>query len=254
MGFWKVVRLDKKFIDKIKKPTLIVGLPGVGNVAKLTVDLLVKELKAKPIIELESDAMPSSVKINKDNLIELPHIYIYEAFINKQYFLFLAGDFQPLEEVVSVDFSITVLKIFKKLKGKEIITLAGIGLPTIPKKPKIYCTSYSKKLVDSFNKSLNLKTKIYNVVGSVIGASGLLVGFSEKKNVNAVLLLVETYGHPLFLGVDSARSLLKLLNKKFGFNVNPKLLKHQQVTHERIVKTQKSREGANSINNINYIG
>ncbi len=251
MGFWKVLSLDKKIVEKIKKPILIVGLPGVGNVAKLTVDLLINELKAKPIYELVSDAMPSSVKINKDNLIELPHIYIYAVHFNKQYFLFLVGDFQPLEEVVSVDFAKTVLKVFKKLKGKDIITLAGIGLPTIPKKPKIYCTSYSKKIVDSFNKSLKLKTKLYNVVGSVIGASGFLVGFSEKDKINAVILLVETYGHPLFLGVDSARSLLKLLNKQFGFNVNPKLLKHHHFMHEKVAKVQKVKENVKS---INYIG
>ena len=70
--FWKINTVGKKQV--LKNPILIVGLPGIGNVGKVSVDFMIDELKAKKVYELFSYSFPHSVFVNEDNLVELPSI------------------------------------------------------------------------------------------------------------------------------------------------------------------------------------
>ena len=72
----------------------------------------------------------------------------------------------------------------KKQKVKEIITLGGIGLAEIPKKPKVYCTGNSKKIVDAYKSDL-VSNNLYGVVGPIVGVSGLLLGLASKRKIDA---------------------------------------------------------------------
>ena len=38
------LRSENRTLPKLKKPILIVGLPGIGNVGKIAVDFLIEEL------------------------------------------------------------------------------------------------------------------------------------------------------------------------------------------------------------------
>ena len=103
---WKIKEIKKV---KITKPVLLVGLPGIGNVGKIAVDILIDEVKAVKILDFFSHTLPNSVFVNEDNLIDLPKIEIYHKKIKKQDFLFLAGDVQPTVEEASYAFAEKVL-------------------------------------------------------------------------------------------------------------------------------------------------
>src|SRR3989344_7173270 len=135
---------------KLKTPVLIEGLPGIGNVGKIAVDFMIEHLGAKKVGELTSYNLPHCVFVNEDNLIELPEIELYAKEIKNKTLLFLAGDIQPLDEKSCYEFCHTILDTFQKQKGKEIITLGGIGLPKIPSIPKVYCTGNSKGIVSRY--------------------------------------------------------------------------------------------------------
>ena len=143
-NYWKVTQFGKA--PKLNKPVFIEGLPGIGNVGKIAVDFLIDELKAKKLFEITSYTFPHSVFVNEDNLVELPVVEVfYRQFNNKRDVLLLGGDVQPIDEVSSYEFSDKILDLAQKQNVKEIITLGGIGLADIPKKPKVYCTGNSKK-------------------------------------------------------------------------------------------------------------
>ena len=57
-----------------------------------------------------------------------------------------------------------------------------------------------------------------------MGVSGLLVGLSKKKNIDSIALLAETYNHPMYLGINGAKEILKLINKKFELKLDLKKL------------------------------
>ncbi|MFC1728638.1 PAC2 family protein [Nanoarchaeota archaeon] len=206
---------------KLNNPVLIEGLPGIGNVGKIAVDFLIDELKAEKLCDVFSNTMPNSVFVNEENLVELPLIEVYyKKTKNGRDFLFLSGDVQPISEESSYDFSEKLLELVQEQGGNEVVTLGGIGLPNAPKKPKIYCTGNSKKLIQSFKKGTKVQSKLYGIVGPIVGVSGLLVGLAEKKNIEGVALLAETYGHPMYLGMNGARVILDVLKNKFKLKMN----------------------------------
>ncbi len=218
MSSWAVTQVGKK-LPEINNPVLVEGLPGIGNVGKVAADFIVEEVKAQKIYDLFSHSLPHSVFVNEDNLVELPSISIYHLK-GKQDILFLVGDVQPIDEVSSYGFSEAVLDVFQKFRGTEIITLGGIGLPYIPKKPKVYCTGNSKELIRKYSSGTNVDASLYGIVGPIIGVSGLLLGLSKKRNIPACTLLAETYAKPMYLGIRGAREIVRVLTKKLSLKIN----------------------------------
>lgn len=215
MSSWKLKQVGKA---KVKNPILVEGLPGVGNVGKIAVDYLIDTIKAEKLYELSSHEIPHCVFVNEENLIELPKISIYGKNINGRTLLFLAGDVQPISESSCFEFCNTILDTFQKGRGKEIITLGGIGLPRIPKNPKVYCTGNSKKVVEKY-KSRMVQTEIHGMIGPIVGVSGVLIGLAGRKNIPAITLLAETFGHPNYIGIKGARNILKVLKKHLNLKI-----------------------------------
>ncbi|MBU0536484.1 MAG: PAC2 family protein [Nanoarchaeota archaeon] len=214
----------RNFLQKmphLNNPVLIEGLPGIGNVGKVAVDFMIDRMKAKKVLEIYSHSFPHSVFVNEDNLVELPTVEIfYKRRKGKNDLLFLAGDIQPLDEAASYEFTHKVLDIFSEMKGREIITIGGIGLQDIPENPKLYCTGTSKKMIDRYRKGEKIKKNLFGVVGPIVGVTGLLIGLAKEKNIDGVCLLAETYGHPLYLGVKGSKEVLKVLNSKLKLNLD----------------------------------
>jgi proteasome assembly chaperone (PAC2) family protein len=159
----------------------------------------------------------------------------------KQDILFVAGDVQPIDEESSYSFCEKVLDIFHELGGKEIVTLGGIGLPNVPKKPKVYCTGNSKEIVKRYSIE-GVESKLYGIVGPIIGVSGLLLGLAKRRKIDAVCLLAETYGHPMYLGIKGARELVRVLNEKLFIGIDLKEL-DKEINDIEEETTKKTRLG-----------
>ncbi len=225
---WTVEKLVKQ-LPKLQNPVLVEGLPGIGNVGKVTVDFIIDELKAKKLFRLSSYTMPHSVFVNDKNLVELPSIELYYKSFGdgRNDLLLLTGDVQPIDEVSSYEFSEEILKLVHNLNSKEIITIGGIGLPSAPKKPTVYCTGNSRKIIKKYMKSTQLNNHLYGVVGPIVGVSGLLIGLADKHKIDAISMLAETYGHPMYLGVKGAREILGILNQKLELGLNLKQIEKE---------------------------
>lgn len=217
---WKVNSVIKR-VPKLNDPILIEGLPGIGNVGKVAIDFIIDHLNAKKLYDIFSYTFPHSVFVNEDNLVELPVIEMYyKKFGNgRRDLLLLAGDVQPIDEVSSYEFSDKVLDILQEFNGKEVITLGGIGLQSIPKKPKVFMTGNDKKIIDTY-KASNVNHNLYGVVGPIVGVSGLLLGLAKKRDIGAVTLLAETFGHPIYLGIKGAKEILRVLDNKLELGLD----------------------------------
>jgi uncharacterized protein (TIGR00162 family) len=223
---WKLAYTTKKPV--LKDPILIEGLPGIGNVGKLALDFIIDETGAKKIAEFHSYGFPHSVFVNEENLVELPTIEVFaKQRKGKQDLLLLAGDVQPLDEQSCYMFSDTVLEMAKELNCNEIITLGGIAMKQIPKSPQVFLTGNTKEIVKKYQKSTQLNNNLYGTVGPIVGVSGVLLGLAKRKNIGAVSLLAETYGHPMYLGIAGAREIIKVLNTKLNLNLRMKQLEKE---------------------------
>jgi len=119
------------------------------------------------------------------------------------------------------------LDIIGKFRAKEVITLGGIGLGEVPKKPKVYCTGNSKKIIKKYKNGM-VNDKLYGVVGPIVGVSGLLIGLAKRRKIDAISFLAETYGNPMYLGIKGAIEILKVLNNKLNLNINMNRL-HKEI-------------------------
>jgi uncharacterized protein len=252
---WKVTFDVEKLT--LTKPLFIEGLPGIANVGKLAVDFLVEEFKAKKLCSFYSNSFPHSVFVNEKNLIEIPKIEIYyKKFKNpkKRDLLFLTGDIQPIDERSCYSFCEELLKIIKQFKCKEIITTGGIGLQNMPDKPKVFCTANNETYLKQFTKKrLHVETKIFGVVGPVMGVSGVLVGLAARHNINGAALLAETFGHQMYLGIKGSKELLRVLDAKYTLGINNKRLgKEIMAIEDEVMK--KTKEWFSEISQVQQAG
>ncbi len=216
---WIIKRLKNV---KVSNPIMIEGLPGMGNVGKITVDFIIERLNATKIYEISSHAFPNCVFVNEKGITELPKVEIYHKKISGRDLFLVSGDMQPIDEISCYEFCDNLLDLFQSFKGKEVITLGGIGLNEPPRAPRIYCAGTDKATVSGY---LNNKIKsAEGVVGPIIGVSGLLVGLSKNRGISGVVLLIETVGLPSYLGIKESKELLNVLNTKLKLGLNIKEL------------------------------
>jgi uncharacterized protein len=232
-----MIKINQISNPKLKSPILIEGLPGIGNVGKITVDFLIDSLNAKKFIELNSHYFPNSVFVNENNLVDLPSINFYYKNFKGQDIIFVSGDVQPIDEIGCYLICEKILDILEKYKGKEIITLGGIGLPKIPSSPKVYCTANNKDIIKKY-KTDSINTKIFGTVGPIIGITGLLIGLAEKRKIPAICLLAQTYSHPTYLGIKGSRELLKIINEKLKLKINLSSLDEEIKNIEKEIKVR----------------
>ena len=241
---WQLKKLKK---IQAKNSILVEGLPGMGNVGKIAVDFMIENLNAEKVLEITSHHFPHCVFVNEDNLVELPKIEIYQKNLKDKTLFLLAGDIQPLDEISCYEFCEMLLGFLIEHKGKEIITLGGIGQQKIPDNPKVFCTGNTKSIIKQYA-AKELHTNIHGVVGPIIGVTGLLVGLAEQKNIPAIALLAETYSHPAHLGIKEAREILKLLSKKLKLNLDINQLNFE------IEEIEKSKKKIDEIKKIGAFG
>lgn len=208
---------------KINNAIVLEGLPGIGNVGKISVDFIIDKINAKKIYEIKSDKFPHCVFVNEENTIDLPKIEIYYKKVKSNELIFVSGDVQPIDEHSCYEFCNNLLDLLKHKKLKEIITLGGVGINEIPKDPKLYCTGTDQKIINKY-KDAQMKDELYGTIGPIMGVSGLLLGLAKERKVPGVAILAETFGHPAYIGINGAREILKHLNKKLKLNLDLKEL------------------------------
>ncbi len=214
---------------KLNNPIVFIGLPGIGLVGKITIDTLIKELKAKKIGTIVGDYFPPMIFVDeKGNIKEYgDEIYTYKNKNND--FVFIAGDFQPdLDDAIAFKshykFSKEISEFCKSINAKKVYTFAGmnIGDSRITKKPKItyVINSYFQK--KDIEKTLNNPSK--NT--TISGIAGLTLIDCEKLKIPSICLLGET-SSKIYGDFESAKEIILILQKQFKFKINLKDLENE---------------------------
>jgi uncharacterized protein (TIGR00162 family) len=217
--------IKRKSNAKLNNPILIEGLPGTGNVARIAVDYLIENLKAKEIMEIYSYSFPNSVFVTEENTVKLPSIKIYVYKNKKRDLLLLIGDIQPLNEIDSYKLAEKILSIAKSLGVKEVITLGGIGLDAVPSSPKVHAVVTNKRYLKKLKGKVILDGD--KTFGFIVGAAGLLLGRGDLRGFNGIALLGETYAHPTHFGFKSSLEVLKVLSNYLNVDFSLKGLEKE---------------------------
>jgi len=214
-------------MDKIKynkdiglvDPVMIAGWPGMGSVALGVVDYLQRKLNAVKLAEIEVDPLDviDSVIVEDGVAAFAPtpkNTFYYSK--NPDLIIFKGEAQLPGHEgIILLE---QVLETAAKFKVKRIYTGAAFPLPVSHKEPpQIYAAVNRSALKDEFMRFGLLAMES----GHISGLNGLLLGFAEKKDIEAVCLLATMPQYAISLPNPKASlSIIEALQKMLKFKLD----------------------------------
>jgi uncharacterized protein (TIGR00162 family) len=204
---------------KLENAVLIEGLPGVGNVGKLAAEHLVEELDFIKFAEIFSKFLPPQVIVGEDGTVSLVKhdLYYRKGMDGQRDIVLLTGDYQGLTPEGQYELSIETVKMAKELNVNLIFTLGGYGVIKLIEEPSVLGAVTSIELKKELEE-LGVVFKKGEPSSGIIGASGLLLGLGHLEGLDGICLMGETSGY--FVDPRSARSVLSVLSKYLGFEID----------------------------------
>lgn len=250
-----------KLLEKIKfrKPIIIEGLPGIGNVGRIVAGYLVSKLKMKKIAELHSPYFLPLVILGPDGVA---HTLKCEFFYYKgnRDIIVLTGDTQSISPEGHYEICEKILDFAEKIGVKEIITIGGFAEGKEVSEPHVIGAVNDKKLLKKYE-GYDINFGKEHPVGTIVGASGLLIGLGRLRGIDGLCLMGETFGLPLLTDPKAADKVLQVLTKILNIKVDlTELEKTIKEMEERIEKTDKLHKkmleqmAKSSKEEIKYIG
>ncbi|MGE9811641.1 proteasome assembly chaperone family protein [Ferroplasma acidiphilum] len=205
---------------ELNSPIFVGGLPGIGNVGKITVDYFVDKLKMKKLADVYSEFLPPQVFIN-NNVVHLVRESLYYKKTSGEHdLIFLTGDFQGTTQEGQYELSYRMLEFLKKYEVSMIYTLGGYSVGKIVEKPRVLGAVTDKKLI----KPLARKGVIFSEgepSGGIVGSAGLILGMgTELFSIPGACFMGETSGY--FADPKSAREIIMVLAKVLKTRINLK--------------------------------
>lgn len=225
-------------VPRLKNPVFIEGLPGVGNIGRVAVGYLVKELNAKKFAQLYSEHFFPFVMLHDDYKIDLlkNNLYYYKAEKRGQRdIVFMTGDCQSLSPNGHYEVVETVLDFIQKLGVKEIITIGGLATGEIEEKPKVIGAATDNKIIKQYKKS-GIDFIAGEKVGYIVGAAGLFLGLGKERGMRGICVLGETSGFPIVTDPKAAETVLNSITGVLKLKLDMSKLEERVKEMERFIR------------------
>ncbi len=198
------------FKPDIHEPIFIEGLPGFGNIGRLTAKLLVDFCGGKRFLELYSPYFPDYVIVDGHGVCRPPRYEFYSVSTQDRDLIILTGDTQPSIEDVNAHYELggEILDIAEQFGCNTIITIGGVPVQN-PNK-EIFVASTSPRLT----LELTEKGALLYSRGKIMGATGILLGLAKVRGWTGICLLGATSG--LKADREAALSVFRFLLKILG--------------------------------------
>ena len=231
-----VIKVKQK--PKLNNPILIEGLPGVGNIGRVSVGYLVHELKAKKFADLYSEHFFPFVILENEHhtrLLKNELYYLKSKKKGQRDLIFLTGDCQSLSTNGHYEVIEKILDLAEKLGVKDIITIGGLATGEVEKKPEVLGAVNDEKLLKRY-KGYGIKFTAGEKVGYIVGAAGLLLGLGKERGMTGLCMLGETSGFPIVTDPKAAEAVLDSLTKILSLKVDMTKLEERVKEMERFIK------------------
>jgi len=223
---------------ELKNPVLIEGLPGMGMVGRIATRFLIKQLGAQRFAELYSPHFPYYVLVNKKGSVRLlrAEFFFWKNPTGENDIVFLIGDSQAQTIEGQYEVTDSILEFAAKLGVKTIVTIGGYRKEA-EEAPKVIAVATNPELL---KKALQTKAIASPAGNPIVGTAGLLLGLAKFKKIDALCLLGETRGY--LADPTAAKSVLEVLQKMLGLEVNLKELDAQIEKSKEIVARMREIE------------
>lgn len=245
---------------KFKNPILVEGLPGIGNVGRVAAGYLVNELKMKKFAELYSPHFLPLVILHDDGVAQPLKCEFFWYRAKTRDIIVMTGDTQSISPEGHYDICNAILDAAMGWGVRDIITLGGFAEGTNVKTPRVIGAVNAKPLIKAYG-GCGIDFSQNHEIGTIVGASGLLLGIGAMRNVKGLCLMGETVGMPLMTDPRAADAVLRVLAKILSVKIDLAKLENTIKDMEvRIKKTEKIHTkmlkeiGTKGKDDIRYIG
>ncbi|MBR9707325.1 MAG: hypothetical protein GOV15_02715, partial [Candidatus Diapherotrites archaeon] len=191
--------LDVSWIKKVKSKdaVLVVGLPGIGLLGRISVEFFINELKPVKVAELFSHSLPSMVITGKDGVVRALRsdlYYLKRSGDKDKDVFFLLCDAQPaLPPQGSFDaqhvFSSELIEFLSEAGVSQVFTIAGLPDEARPFEGFNVTVAVTDKKVF---KSLKGEFKVQQPGLPISGAAGLLLYYATRKKMTGACVIGST--------------------------------------------------------------
>jgi proteasome assembly chaperone (PAC2) family protein len=247
--FWqrRIKEMEVHFTVKptLKNPILIAAWPGMGMLAIMTADYLVRKLGAKQFAEIRSPGNDIYFKEGVGEIGKYKHRFYYTK--TKQCDLIICGgEIQPQSLSEIKELANQVLDVAEELGTKCVYTFAAVPNPHAAK-PRVFGVVNKLELVQLLK---GKGVQLADGDGRITGLNGLLIGIAEQRQMDGICLLCEIR----YLDIPPPRSVQAVLSKLTGIigieidmsemeqEAEEMELKLEQIKEHRTPKTGKQKE------------
>jgi uncharacterized protein (TIGR00162 family) len=238
---------------ELNSPIFVVGLPGIGNVGKITTDYFIDKLKMKKMADIYSEFLPPQVFINNNVIHLVRESLYYKKTGKKNDLIFLTGDFQGTTQEGQYELSYRILELLKKYDVFRVYTLGGYSVGKIVENPRVLGAVTDKKMVKSLERS-GVVFPDGEPSGGIVGSAGLILGMGmEMFSIPGACFMGETSGY--FADPKSAREIIVVLSKILRSKINLKDIDEKTKQLEDITdKMRQEAQNKTSKDDLGYFG
>jgi uncharacterized protein len=245
---------------KLNKPTLFVGLPGIGSVGNLVVEHLRHTLKAKRFATIYSPHFPYQIIMLKNGTFRLINnrFYYVKGKKGAEDIVLLIGDAQPMTSEGQYEVNEKIVEFFKHIGGKQIYTIGGFSpVAHYVKDPRVFGLATDARTMKGIKAKGVIPTEATGM--TVLGSAGMIIAFAKKHRMNAACLMGET--GLLEVDANSAKAVLGVVGKILGMEIEIGDLEKLKGETEKMIKEleeaqkrmQNPQAGSNGEEKPNYI-
>jgi len=196
----------------LKNPTLIAAWPGMGYLAKISVDYLRRRLDAKKFAEVK---FYQNAIIYKDGLATMPSIRHRFFAVPDRDLIICVGDAQPSIPEEAIKLAEKVIDFAKGFNVKRVYTMAAYP-SDYPDEPRVYGVFTDESLRDELERH---GVEFIEGEGAVNGLNGVLIGVAKSRGIEGVCLMGEIrYANvPQHL---SSKAVLERLTSLLGIEID----------------------------------
>ncbi|NPA85826.1 MAG: hypothetical protein GXO42_00230 [bacterium] len=237
-----VKRLEK---HKPKDVILLEGLVGLGSVAQLTAETIIKQKGAVKLAEFYSPYLGHIVLTTRPGYAELPRYDLYWfSHENTDYLVLYTQFWQPKNDLGNFLLNYEVFDYIRKVyKPKFVLTMGGLIIKETREEKEeeqvyyIFTSEEAKNFMEQ-----RLGQTIENLTPQylqVAGAAGLFLGFAQLHNIPGACILVEV--RDPVLDIYAVKKLTEEVNRIFNLGLNMKEIEEKIKEQEELLKEIKEK-------------
>ncbi len=213
--------MDLRFLNKpeMTKPRMLVGLPGMGMVARTTVNYFMEFLKPELFADIPMPYLSPSIAFFEKGIVmpidrEKSPFKFY--FSEKENLILFSGDIQFGYSAKDNELADKIVEMANLCGVDTIYTVIATHVQGYVEEPEVFGVATSPELIRF------LEERGINIAdGSlqISGVNGLVMEYAQRKGVNGIALLSET-AFPEALDIKACYAGIKKISEILGIEID----------------------------------